>query len=106
MSKGKSTSSSTNRLPRYMKAPLRVLCPARDLYMSSMTSCAGAIKMEGVGYHMGGYMMASVPRAASGFQLHVGVEKLPQGRPGDHSRSVRRCAAPIRRGAAAAAPRS
>lgn len=30
-----------------MKAPLRVLCRARDLYIRSMTSCAGSIERGG-----------------------------------------------------------
>ncbi|KAG6484354.1 uncharacterized protein LOC122011383 [Zingiber officinale] len=64
MSSGrKSTSSPSqkkNRVLQYVKAPLRVLCRARDFYVRSMTSCAGRIEVEGGAYSMG-YPMASGP---------------------------------------------
>lgn len=59
----KSTSSPSkkkNRLLLYIKAPLRVLCRARDFYVRSMTSCAGRIDMEGGAYPLG-YPMAAGP---------------------------------------------
>ncbi|XP_074592278.1 uncharacterized protein LOC141848061 [Curcuma longa] len=55
-----SPSKKKNRLLRYIKAPLRVLCRARDFYVRSMTSCAGRIDMEGGAYTVG-YPMASGP---------------------------------------------
>ena len=38
------TSSSGNKLAHYMKAPFRALVRARDMYVSSMSGCAGRVE--------------------------------------------------------------
>ncbi|KAJ4965336.1 hypothetical protein NE237_017185 [Protea cynaroides] len=45
MSKGKGRSQS--KISRYAGAPVRLLCRARDLYVQSITSCAGNMSYGG-----------------------------------------------------------
>ncbi|KAJ4962422.1 hypothetical protein NE237_022361 [Protea cynaroides] len=42
MSKGKG--SKQTRLSRFIRAPVRILCKARDFYIQSLTSCAENIR--------------------------------------------------------------
>ncbi|XP_008796991.1 uncharacterized protein LOC103712289 [Phoenix dactylifera] len=59
MSKG---SSVTSRFGRCLRAPLRVLRRARDMYVRSLTECAGGVQYgAAVGYPT----FASVPRSYS-----------------------------------------
>lgn len=50
-------SSTGSRLSRCLKAPLRVLCRARDLYVKSMTGCAGKVNY--------GYAGSTLPKSFS-----------------------------------------
>ncbi|XP_020095938.1 uncharacterized protein LOC109715372 [Ananas comosus] len=52
-----------NRWSRCLRAPLRVLCRARDLYVRSMAECAGHVQYEGAAFGFPAY--GEVPRSFS-----------------------------------------
>lgn len=59
MSKG---SDETSRFGRYLRAPLRAFCRARDMYVRGITGCAGRFQYSGA---IGNPTFASVPARTS-----------------------------------------
>eukprot|EP00262_Sarcandra_glabra_P004910 TRINITY_DN16149_c0_g1_i1.p1 TRINITY_DN16149_c0_g1~~TRINITY_DN16149_c0_g1_i1.p1 ORF type:complete len:154 (+),score=14.88 TRINITY_DN16149_c0_g1_i1:149-610(+) len=60
----KSTAKRESKLSRCLKAPIRVLCKARDLYVNSLTGCAGRLNYDTVmGCPVG--VVSTLPRSFS-----------------------------------------
>ncbi|CAA7404298.1 unnamed protein product [Spirodela intermedia] len=59
---GKGQGQKRSVFIRIVKAPLWVLCQARDLYVSSMTGCAGRVNYGAMAYSGG---PAGIPRSFS-----------------------------------------
>ncbi|MQL95739.1 hypothetical protein Taro_028405 [Colocasia esculenta] len=55
--------SSHSKFGRIVKAPLRALCRVRDMYVSSLTGCAGRANYRGIVGYSGG--SGGVPRSHS-----------------------------------------
>nr|CAD1819527.1 unnamed protein product [Ananas comosus var. bracteatus] len=61
--RGRGRGRGGNRWSRCLRAPLRVLCRARDLYVRSMAECAGHVQYEGAAFGFPAY--GEVPRSFS-----------------------------------------
>ncbi|XP_042493216.1 uncharacterized protein LOC122072854 [Macadamia integrifolia] len=68
MSKGKGSKQS--RMSRMAKAPIRILCKARDLYVQTLTSCAGNMR-HGGNYDTNG--LPAAPKSSSNFPRSFSV---------------------------------